>query len=238
VDIGELKFREVTVSVGAYAMNEDRTTLAVQLYLDLLAGEAPHEPIVRALLERTAHRLHGLCANLLRRGYPRLRRPPMNMETDELLGGVIEGLLKALPSIRPQNVRHFFSIASQHMRWQLNDLARRLDAQPRVMELRHDVEVPRQESDSMIDRDGPRIWKAIDSLPAEIRETFDLVRLQALTHAEAAEIMDVTAKTIQRRLIKARILLAQSLADLRPIANLSSTGSNSLDVPLRKPLDV
>jgi len=31
-------------------------------------------------------------------------------------------------SVRPQTVRQFFALANQHMRWQLNDLARRLDS--------------------------------------------------------------------------------------------------------------
>jgi RNA polymerase sigma-70 factor (ECF subfamily) len=38
-------------------MTEGRTTAVVQRYLDELAGDAPAEPIVRALLERSAQRL-------------------------------------------------------------------------------------------------------------------------------------------------------------------------------------
>src|SRR5262245_63286530 len=33
-------------------------------------------------------------------------------------------------STRPPTVRRFFALANQHMRWQLNDLARRLDERP------------------------------------------------------------------------------------------------------------
>jgi RNA polymerase sigma-70 factor (ECF subfamily) len=51
----------------------------------------------------------------------------VNLETDELLGGVVAGLIKALQTARPLTVRRFFALANQHMRWQLNDLARRLD---------------------------------------------------------------------------------------------------------------
>jgi hypothetical protein len=49
-------------------MSEEQTTLAVQRYLDALAGDAPAEPIVRALLDRSVSRLQVLCANLLYRG--------------------------------------------------------------------------------------------------------------------------------------------------------------------------
>ena len=43
---------------------------------------------------------------------------------------MVERLLKALREARPQTVRDFFSLASLHMRWELNDLARRLDERP------------------------------------------------------------------------------------------------------------
>jgi hypothetical protein len=45
--------------------------------------------------------------------------------TDDLLGAVVAGLLTALRAIRPSIVRRYFALANQHMRWQLNDLARR-----------------------------------------------------------------------------------------------------------------
>ena len=109
-------------------MREESTTAVVQRYLDALAGDAPAEPIVRELLERAAYRLERLCATMLHRRYPRLTGPPPNLETAEMLGGVVEGLLKAMRSVRPQTVRQFFALANQHMRWQLNDMARRFSS--------------------------------------------------------------------------------------------------------------
>ena len=169
-----------------------------------------------ALLERAAHRLHVLCANLLYRSYPRLTKPPLNLETEEMLSGVVEGLLKAMRSIRPQTVRQFFALANQHMRWQLNDLARRLDEQPAAVELQEGIVPAPASSGSGISADGRRMLDAIDKLPDEEREVFGLVRLQGLTKAEAAKVLDVSAKTVQRRLNRARLLLAEELDDLRP----------------------
>jgi RNA polymerase sigma-70 factor (ECF subfamily) len=63
-----------------------------------------------------------LCATLLNKSYPRLTRPPTNLETDELLGGVVAGLLTALRTTRPPIVCRFFALANQHIRWQLDDL--------------------------------------------------------------------------------------------------------------------
>jgi RNA polymerase sigma factor (sigma-70 family) len=197
-------------------MSEEDTTAVVQRYLNALAGDTPAEPIVRELLERSAHRLHVLCANLLHRNYPRLTKPPLNLETEEMLGGVVEGLLKAMRSIRPKTVRQFFALANQHMRWQLNDLARLLDKQPAAVELREGFVPAPASSGSGITPDGRRMLDAIDNLPEDEREVFGLVRLQGLTNAEAAEVLDVSAKTVQRRLNRARILLAEELDDLRP----------------------
>jgi RNA polymerase sigma-70 factor (ECF subfamily) len=115
-------------------MDEEHTTVIVQRYLDELAGGSPAEPIVRALLDRAARRLHLLCATLLYRSYPRLTRPPLNLQVDEMLGAVVERLLKALREARPMNVRQFFALASQPMRWELNDLARRSDIQRTAVE--------------------------------------------------------------------------------------------------------
>src|SRR5262249_19505440 len=108
-------------------MLEENTTAIVQRYLDALGGEAPAEPILRSLLDRAACRLHQHWASLLHRKFPRLTRPPLNLQTDELLGAVVERLLKALQAVRPTTVRQFFALAGQHLRWELKDIARRLD---------------------------------------------------------------------------------------------------------------
>ncbi len=141
----------------------------------------------------------------------------MNLETDELLGGVVAGLLTALRKVRPQTVRQFFALANQHIRWQLNDLARLLDEKPRPAPLAESgVMAPPGSSDSILGHDARRMLTAIDGLPDEEREVFELVRIQGLSHVEAAGIVGVSVKTVQRRLNRARLLLAEQLADLQP----------------------
>jgi RNA polymerase sigma factor (sigma-70 family) len=212
-------------------MNDEPTTAAVQRLLDALTGDTPPEPIVRELLGRATRRLRLLCDSLLRRGYPRLAQPPLNLETDELLDGVVAGLLKALREVRPQTVRQFFALANQHMRWQLNDLARRLDQQPRAAALvESGFAAPPGSSDSCLSPDARRMLRAIEGLPADEREVFELVRIQGLPHAEAAAVVGVSVKTVQRRLNRARLLLAEQLADLRPGAPGGPTESTG-DTP-------
>jgi RNA polymerase sigma-70 factor (ECF subfamily) len=192
-------------------MNEEGTTAAVQRYLDELAGDAPAEPVVRALLDRAVRRLHLLCASLLHRSYPRLMRPPLNLQVDELLGAVVERLLKALGEARPTTVRRFFALASQHLRWELNDLARRLDEQPAVAELREELVPAPASSGSGLSPEGRRILEAIESLPEEEREALDLVKIQGMTHAEAGEILGVSIRTVKRRVSRSLGLLTARL---------------------------
>jgi RNA polymerase sigma-70 factor (ECF subfamily) len=201
-------------------MDEAPTTIIIQRYLDALPGDTTAEPVVRELLERAAGRLRLLCATFLYKSYPRLTRPPVNLETDELLGGVVAGLLTALRATRPPTVRQFFALANQHMRWQLNDLARRLDQRPAAAALAESgVAAPPASTASGLSPDGRRMLGAIEGLPQEQREVFDLVGIQGLTHAEAAAVVGVSEKTVQRRLNRARLLLAERLADLRPASS-------------------
>jgi RNA polymerase sigma-70 factor (ECF subfamily) len=197
-------------------MATEGTTAVVQRYLDALTEGAPAEPIIRDLLDGAVRRLHHLCASLLHRSYPRLTRPPLNLQADELLGAVVERLLKALREARPATVRQFFSLAAQHIRWELNDLARRLDEQAFAAEL-GDRPVPAPAgSDSALSPDARLMLDAIGELPDDDREAFDLVCIQGLTQPEAAEVLGVSVKTVQRRLNHARLLLADALDDLRP----------------------
>ena len=71
-------------------------------------------------------------------------------------------------------------------------------------------------SDSGLTPDGRRMIEAIEALPADEREAFDLVRIQGLPQAEAAEVLGVAPKTVKRRLDRALRLLMERLSDLGP----------------------
>ena len=124
--------------------------------------------------------------------------------------------MKALRKTRPQSVRQFFAMANQHIRWELNDLAQRLDEKGPVAEFVEGHFPAPFSSDSGISLDGRRMLEAIENLPDEEREVFSLIRIQGMTQVEAAEIASVSSKTIQRRLNRSLILLSKTLADLRP----------------------
>ena len=69
----------------------------------------------------------------------------------------------------------------------------------------------------LLSPDARRMLRAIDGLPEDEREVFDLVRIQGLTQAEAAGVVGVSVKTVQRRLNRARRPAGgASWTDLRP----------------------
>jgi RNA polymerase sigma-70 factor (ECF subfamily) len=200
-------------------MGPGQTTASIQRYLDQLGGlqgDTPAEPIVRELLERATRRLHTLCAAMLHRSYPRLARPPLNLSSDELLSGVVERMLKALREARPATVRGFFALSNKHMRWELNELARRLDQQLPVELVSDSSFRAPASSGSGLSPDSHRMLAAIEALPEDEREAFSLVRIQGMSNVEAAAVLGVSSKTVQRRITRSLCMLAEALDDLRP----------------------
>lgn len=203
-------------------MDDDHTTLAVQHYLEELAqmeGDAAVDPIVRELIARSVARLQLLCGSLLFRSYPRLLSPPLSLQTEELLSAVVDRLLRAIREVRPKTVRQFFALANKHIRWELNDLARQLDGQSAALQLQEGLVASPETSGSQLSSNALRILQAIEELPEAERETFSLVRVQGMSHFEAAELVGVSTKTIQRRLNRSLMLLSAKLSDLDPMAS-------------------
>ena len=200
-------------------MDEEHTTKVMEHFLNQLArldGSAPVEPIIEALIDSSVSRLHLLCRTLLTRSYPRLARPPLNLQPEELLSAVVDRLLRALREIRPTSVRQFFALANRHMRWELNDLARRLDRETAAVELNEALVESPASDDSELSPNARRILDAVEGLPDEEREAFDLIRIQDLSQPKAAEVLGVSESTLRRRLRRGLLLLTQQLSDLDP----------------------
>jgi RNA polymerase sigma factor (sigma-70 family) len=154
----------------------------------------------------------------------------VNLEADELLGAVVERLMKALDKVRPASVRQFFALANQHIRLELNDLARRLDEKGFPLELvEGQVQAP-ESSASTLGLNARRMLQAIDSLPEEEGEVFSLVRIQGLSQTEVAELLGISTRTVLRRLNRGLLLLTEMLADLRP-DGASMGGASSRETP-------
>jgi RNA polymerase sigma-70 factor (ECF subfamily) len=73
--------------------------------------------------------------------------------------------------------------------------------------------------------------EAIEGLPEDEREVFDLVAIQGLTYAEAAEVVGISERTVHRRLGQARLLLAEQLDDLGPAVSREPTPPGDMTPP-------
>jgi RNA polymerase sigma-70 factor (ECF subfamily) len=208
-------------SFGAGPMVEpDDTDFAVQRCLNQMAQIPEYgdtQQIVRELLSVAAERLRSLCGLMLRRSYPRLARGPFNVDPDRLLSAVVERMIKAMRIVRPTHCRRFFALANQHIRWELNELARDLESNMCKVPLSDTmVGTP---SDHAVEPSptAHHILKAINSLPESDREIFELVRLQGKSQSSAAEILGISIKTVQRRLNRVLPWLSERLRDLEPV---------------------
>jgi RNA polymerase sigma-70 factor (ECF subfamily) len=114
-----------------------------------------------------------------------------------------------------RTVRPVFVLANQHRRWVLDDLARRFDEKPVSVELCEGLVPAPAGSASGLTPDGRRMLPAIDELPEDEREVFDLVWIDGMTQADAAQVLGVSATT-KRRLGCGLRLLTEQPAVLRP----------------------
>jgi RNA polymerase sigma-70 factor (ECF subfamily) len=157
------------------------------------------------LYAHTETRLYALARRMLH-GYPGVRRFE---DTSDVLQNATLRLLHALRAVRPGSVREFFALAGTQLRRELLDMkghyfgpqgaathmaapvggsnpdpaATAADAGPTPAELEEWAEFHRQ----------------IEGLPAEERAVVDLHFYQGLSKAEAAEVLGVDARTVQRR---------------------------------------
>jgi RNA polymerase sigma-70 factor (ECF subfamily) len=67
------------------------------------------------------------------------------------------------------------------------------------------------------------VLAALEALPEEEREVFNLVHLQGMSHAGAAEVIGCSTKTVQRRLTRGLVLLSTRLRDVVPLGVLSTS---------------
>jgi len=166
------------------------------------------------ILEIAMERLRILTHEMMR-GYPSLARWE---QTDDVFQEVVIRLYRTLKKVQPQSARHFFGLAAQQVRRTLIDLARHHFG-PLATAANHEshfglAELPPPASEST---DGPvtlaewaEFHEQIEKLPEEPRDVFSLIWYTGATHAEAAKILEVSTKTVQRRFLQARLLLTEA----------------------------
>ncbi len=137
--------------------------------------------------------------------YPGVRRWE---ETDDVLQNAVLRLLRALRDVRPSSMREFFGLASVQIRRELLDLAKHYYG-PEGAGAHHasragDSAAPVPDAaDSTGDPSQLAEWRElhqqVERLPEKERELVGLLYYQGLSQAEAAAILNVSVRTLQRR---------------------------------------
>jgi RNA polymerase sigma-70 factor (ECF subfamily) len=202
----------------------ENTTVHLQGCLDRWrGGDAAAR---RELLNAACERLTRLTRKMFRAD-GRLRRWE---ETGDVCQNALLRLCRALEEVTPASLREFFRLAAVQVRRELIDLARHHYG-PAGPAAHHQSVGPGADGesaspggadagDSSLEPDKLALWgefhERAGALPPEEREVFELVYYQGLTHAEAAKLLEVSAKTVQRRWQAACLKLHEALGGQLP----------------------
>lgn len=177
---------------------------------------------------------------LLRHAYDRLKRLTRKMlkgfpgvkrwaETDDVLQNALIRLLRALQAVRPAGVREFFGISTEQIRRELLDLARHYFG-PQGLGTKHATNADGDpvkghaydRPDQSHEPSTLAMWcefhQQVNELPPDEREVVGLLFYQELTQVEAAALLQVTVRTVQRRWQAALLKLHQILKGQWPEA--------------------
>lgn len=198
-------------------MGDDRTTLVQACLERLRAGdEAAREELIRGACDRL-----GELTRVMLRDYGRLRRWE---ETDDVLQSALMRLYRSLGTVAPESARDFYRLATLQIRRELIDLTRHHYGPEGAGRKHASVEgesgVPDPAGDPDDDPGRLSVWSEFheqaEALPEEEREVFDLVWYQGMTHDEAARVLGVSTKTVQRRWHGACLRLHERLGGALP----------------------
>jgi RNA polymerase sigma-70 factor (ECF subfamily) len=220
---GECLSNLVVVLPGGEAVvveGADPSSQSLQLHgcLDRLrAGDrAARDELFRHL----SGRLERLTRKLLK-GFPGVRRWA---GTDDVLQNAALRLLRALEEVRPGSVREFLALGAQQIRRELIDMARHYYG-PLGLGANHasrpdGSSAPPEPADASHEPAALLSWcefhQRIQALPPGERELVDLLYYQGLPQAEAAAVLQVAVRTVQRRWQAVLLKLHELLKDQWP----------------------
>jgi RNA polymerase sigma-70 factor (ECF subfamily) len=175
--------------------------------LECLARAARGEIAALNEVILTAGKRLELLTHRMLRDYPRVRRWA---ETGDVLQNALIRLCRALAQVQPATPRDFYALATTQIRRELIDLARHFAGRENAAahhesdpagadEVGSGRDTPDQTHDPAALADWAEFHSQVSTLPDEDREVFGLLFYQGLAQEEAAELLGVSLRTIQRR---------------------------------------
>jgi RNA polymerase sigma factor (sigma-70 family) len=205
------------------AVAENNQTTDIQACLDRL--RQGDDSAYSSLLECACERLTRLARKMLR-GFPHVHRWE---ETDDVVQNALVRLRRAVETDPPESVRSFVNLAAVQIRRELIDLARHYygpngtAAHQESQLVMNGLRESPIEQAAAPDTDDPahfeawtRFHRGVELLNEEDREVFGLLWYQGLTQCEAAEVLGMSEKTVNRRWVAARMRLGMALGGQLP----------------------
>lgn len=164
-------------------------------------------------------RLFRSLAHRMLAGFPKVRRWE---ETDDIVQDAMLQLITKIQGIRPRSELHARRLVGLLIRRRLLDLARRYSS-PNS----HASNYQTGDDGSDAEYRAPSLseWaefhRAVDRLPNELRETFELSWYTQMSSSHIATQLGITARQVQRRMRNAQVLLMKSV-DLEKLFQESS----------------
>ncbi len=179
------------------------------------------------LLEHCGERLRILAHRMLRQ---RFRRVGRWEQTDDVLQRAMMRLYRSLEAVTLESGRHFHNLAATQIRRELYELARHYYG-PQGQGRNHETDRPADDAEGRRTPKHDRpdwsgepsslaewadFHRRIEELPAEEREVVDLLWYQGIAQGEAADVLDVTDRTVRRRWVSARTRLYEAFGGEPP----------------------
>jgi RNA polymerase sigma factor (sigma-70 family) len=200
----------------------DQTACLAQLVAQLARGDTEAREELLAVAGESLRRL----TRRMFRAEHRLQRWE---QTDDVCQNATLRLYLALAEVRPSSVRDFFRLAALYIRRELIDLARHYYG-PQGMGTRQTTCHPArgttpsppayEQGDTSDEPSRLATWREfherVAKLPDQEREMFDLLWYEGLEQAEAAAVLGISERTVQRRWQTARLHLHRDLNGVAP----------------------
>lgn len=157
-------------------------------------------------------------------GFPVIRRW---VETDDVFQAALMRLMRALGEVNVKSPRHFMSLSALQIRRELIDLARRYQG-PAGLATNQASHAGDDSNDrDIVDRSDwsheparlaqwCELHEQIGSLPEPEREVMDLLYYDGLSQGDAAAVLEVSVRTVQRRWHSALMLLHDKIGEQWP----------------------
>ena len=169
------------------------------------------------LLAFATGRLERLARSMLRGQYGRVGRWA---DTGDVVQSAALRLWRALAEVSPESPLHFHRLAARYVRLELIDLARQFFG-PQGLGANHHSEAGGEANpapdpaaaDPARAVEWADLHALVEALPEDEAAVTDLMFYQGLTQDEAADLLGVDVRTVQRRWQRARRALGERLGD-------------------------